>query len=299
MALGDFNPKELMHTQTSFERAFFNMPFESVLGFGTQFFRQAFDYGYLMNPGKNVANRTKSFLDSLRNIGPMKSWASDAAFDWSRIWKPVAEDGISGIERVGRIASAAIKTGPLAALSAVDLGVATVGQAARTTSAFAGGVAGGALNLAMLPVIGLAAGAGYLGFKAAKLGLKAGAKMAPYAAKGAVMAGKHIGSTAMGLGKLAWDHRRSKILGTAFILGATIFGAARGNKEAQMNASMGMINPNMQRPAWAIQGGANPRGYSKLDGQYRSFGNVNGTSIDDLGATGDLVFALNNIRNGG
>ena len=228
----------------------------------------------------------KSFGKEMFNFNSTKAALEDMRYDWYRMWK-------GGSKSIGGATARLAKSVPLAGLSVLDVGVGLATDIAKKPAAIGGAMAGAAFNLSLIP-IGMA---GVAAFKLGKVGLKLGAKVAPTLGKwGAMGAGHLVDTVATAAGnsaKFAWKHRRSKLLGTAFILGAMALGGARGYKENQISADMGMVSPDVQRPAWAVQGGTNPQGYKDIKTQWTP------AMLDDLGASGDMAFALHNIRNGG
>jgi len=118
-------------------------------------------------------------------------------------------------------------------------------------------------------------------------------------ARGAVMgsvAGAQVAGTlaveaagvAAAVGTALWKTRRNPAIGLPVFLGSLVVGGAMGGKSAGINSTMNLENTNVIQPNYYF------------DNAGMTPGSNNPTrTVDTMGASGDLVFALNNSRKGG
>lgn len=219
--------------------------------------------------------------------------------------------------------------GPRAVIGGLHTGVAAATDVIGGAGAVAGSIAGHAISAP----VQLAAATMAVGKPVAKATLKGGWALAKGTgmtptgiAKGVGMAGgelaKDVGGTVAGAGKLLWNTRKDPLMGTALVGGAIVVGAAMGageyNDEQIYGSAYGgrgtgkaYMNPQIQSPAWQLNPTPSP-GMDRVQANMQKSAEEDNAlvgGIDPLygplghdfghGATGDLVFALHNLRSGG
>lgn len=277
-----------------------------------------------LNSGKGWKRRGRGFASSFDFHNTKNAWGEYSEGVDRSI--ELLKDPNRGILRKG------LEVGlmsPRAVLSAGHMAVA----GATDVVGMGGAVAGSALGHAVSAPIQLAAAATIgIGAPVAKATLKGGWKLAKATgmtptgiAKGTGMAGAELardaGAIVGGTGKFLWNTRKDPLVGSMLVGGAIIAGAAMGEgdyRDTQTYGSMyggrgtnmGVFNPQIQSPAWQLTQTYSPGmdGVQRNVAQAAKEDNVVRGAIDPLygplghdhaGATGDLVFALHNLRNGG
>lgn len=118
-------------------------------------------------------------------------------------------------------------------------------------------------------------------------------KTGRWVGKGTAEVGAEMGRDIAATGKFLWKNRNSREMAYAVAAGTVILGGAAyetGVAEAKHNIKMQQIESNQTYDPTA--------GGTFLNRQPNNL--VKSTSeVDDFGASGDLVFALHNLRNGG
>lgn len=191
------------------------------------------------------------------------------------------------------------------------------GTAAGAATAGTAMVAGGIIKHGLLKP-------GWALTKAVAPGLMKNTAKATYA--GAHVAVRDGGTIAAAGAKFLWQTRKSPVVGSALVGGAIALGASHGNKEYEEQAmhghpyggkqsshhpergqikNMGYMNAEITGGAWQLMPSADKMAPQLQDlqrraneqGGYEAIESTRGN--DSLGATGDLVFALNQLRQGG
>lgn len=284
--------------------------------------------------GKSLAKRGRGYADAFKFHNTREAaqeYFVDRTKDSMKILtdpnRSLLRKGVAATAMPVRMTLGAAHAALAAATDVAGMGAATVGTVAGlgiSAPALAIGVA--AKVSAPVVKAGLKGG-----WKVAKF-----TGMTPFGvAKATGMAGGRlagdVGATVAGTGKFLWNTRKDPIVGSALMVGAIGLGAVLGSgdyRDKQIYGSMyggkppgsygeaynthrGYFNPVIQAPAWQLTKTYSP-GMDKLQEQvYRGAANDNALeeSIDPLygpmghdlgqGATGDLVFALHALRNGG
>lgn len=222
--------------------------------------------------------------------------------------------GVAAGAMVPRSVLGAVHTGAAAATDVVGMGAAVGATAvgAAITAPLQLGLAAGALATKGTMKSGwwLAKKTGLTPTGVMKAGGMAGAELA-----------RDGGAIVAGTGKMLWRTRKDPLMGTALVGGAIAIGGAMGAGDYEDKAlygsvyggpgtGMGRFNPEIQAPAWALTPTYSP--YMDIEQQRiteRAMEDDTLGAVDPLygplghdfgsGATGDLVFALHRLRNGG
>lgn len=253
---------------------------------------------------KDTFSSTRSALeDTSRWMDDSISIMGDKNRSWAR--RGVAGAGLMG-KGVFGMGHTTMAMGIDAVKAPINIAARTAGFAVGTTAR-----------------VGL--GVGFMvGKPVAKASMKAGWSVTKHTAPGMIKAGamaggelaKDVGYTAAGTAKALWKHRNNPMMGSAIVGGALAAGAVLGNSDYEQRAMFGneyggkgtgsgYMNPQIQAPAWQLtktaQSGIAGAVQKTMDekGGYEAVEQYSGPMGNNMGATGDLVFALNALRNGG
>lgn len=287
--------------------SFLQRMFEDAINVGfTTVKNTATGAGRSVMKGKGWANRGRDMLSAADPRGGMAHGAYDDMVDhWAR--------SKSGWGYAGAAAATPFHVGHMA--------MGAVGDVVKAGA----GVAGTALGTG----VGLAGrGAGIAGALALKGGWQLTKTVGMPVAKttavvGANLAGRTIGATATigaAAAKGVWQTRRNPLVGSALVAGAIGVGATLGNNDFQERAEygtpdggkygtrrgFGYMNTQITGGAWQLNANAplTPTAQELQNrineqGGYEGIHTAKGPMGDQGGATGDLVFALNQLRQGG
>lgn len=260
-----------------------------------------------MGSAKGWRNRGRDVLSSIDPRNGMAKGAYDDMVDhWAR-----SKNGWG-------YAGAALAT----PVHAGHMALGAVGDVARA----AGGIAGTAAGTVLGGAVRGAAGAGYVGMKYGVI--KPGWLLTKHVGVPVAKAGTRVGILGVGAAadigaataKGIWKTRNNPLVGSALVMGAIGVGATMGNNDFQERAEygspyggrygtqkgFGYMNTQITGGAWQLNANT-PLTASAQElqnrineqGGYEGIHTTKGPMGDQGGATGDLVFALNQLRQGG
>lgn len=265
---------------------------EGVLG-STMAVGHGFTSAFRKLDGAGMAKRFNSLKNGIKNGETSRALSENQMFwsDWAGKFNRAGIVGKSylGVESVARVG-----------LSALDMGIAVGADALKLGIGTAATAAGMAARVGVMGAVGIPAMAikGALGANRAignPLGKGLGAigkGVGNLAVHGSIGLGRDAIRAGAGVAGAVWHTRKNPVVGTLLAGGAISGGLAVGTSKPEMRASLGVMSA--ATPAYMLDNpaAANP-------GQ-EFYGNIKpARQLDTMGASGDLVFALNNLRGGG
>ncbi|MNQ34606.1 hypothetical protein D3C85_480690 [compost metagenome] len=240
--------------------------------------------------GAGMAKRYRSIKDGIRYGETHRAWGENKEFwaDWKGKFNRAGVLGKSylGAESVARVGLTGLDMGVAAAADVLKLGVGTAATAAGMAARV--GVLGVTKPLGYATRAAFTAGGGALGKTGKALGKTAG----NLAIHGSIGLGRDTIRAGAGIAGAVWHTRKNPVVNTLLAGGAITGGLAYGSSKPEMRASLGVMSAATPSYMEANPGAAFPGQpfYENMKPNRR---------LDTMGASGDLVFALNNLRGGG